>query len=1272
MLDSSAAATGGETATHGGRGGKAKGKRKNDEDENGMSSDDGGDDDDAPAGGAQAARRTARQSRSESVPIILSRLVVACPGALPALANSLQTRLKSTDLAQRLSCTRALAVVFGCGSGDTQLCNPADHKHTFTLFHGRFCDLNGTIRAAMAQWAGEFIIHYVPPRGGGGADLLPTVVDGLTQRLQDPDEVVRQASVTAACAVASSAYTRCPPETLRAVCQCLADIKPAVQQAAITGLCAVYAAYVARVGASIAGGAQVLGGPDTEVYDCLPVLLISVAAKRDAATGGQLALDALLDGRLFSTSCSPATVAACLLRAHASSDSDAKAATLIKFISLHQKSRISGARWLAARRAGRSAQEQGGGAAGATPPQQGESDGTLPDQAVQAALRELAFGWPKADAVVADLMKLHATRDGHMFRALEGLLAGDCITFGVSSAQCTSGAGVNSATALRADALRRMRAAMAGTTHHKGSTQHLATVLDQLCVKLMPQPVDARVVDHLLDRMCVLMRVGEHDQNLDDETPPEAMSPEAASALAILSAAAESVPACFGHASAALLALMRARCPEVVTAALRIVYIAAPGMLASSDAPQMARSWRAPLTALCTAGTRQQAKQAARCLAALVPGAVASVARGLLSRLPSLTDESLPSALASVAMLLATASVAAAGSPVESEEDASLTTLMAFVCNNLAHRPHMPPVRGAGNPHPVAVLAACGVKAVAFAAIPLAQHGTNKARMDAVKHVVDTLLVPLLSRDPDGAFNPNGSEASVDAVRQAAAKGLVKLALRARPDALDPPAFGALCIAVQNAAETPALRQAIRRPLLKHAALRNCMHPRSMALLALTAGGAGAADRIPPTLLARSEDAGAVAAAAAVASAVRSCVWALRSRLHKELQNRAPGAHGDEAPSLLATGPEMALFYCLWGLAQCPHVPQSAEQWASEDASPWLPHVQRPLEALLDALLSGPAGGYATQLGVAGSHKHKAGAALPQLFRMLDQIKLSAPRGLDAADALHAAAEVAEKLLNCRATANQWAASPAGFPMQTPMPKMYFQTVAPAALQVLSPNQGVGARGGGRRLLSSTFKLLLDAPTDRGNGAARKKKRPAAVRNDYAGGDSDVDDDVPAAPAPAGRTPRANANEGPKARAKDKAAAPPKKKARGDAEVHAAAGPSRRQPKRGAAMRVDLYEDDDEEEEKEVNEENAMQGVTAAPPPLRKPFTLIVDTDSDAEEDIAEDRRLGLHPYRKAAAPEQAPMPQPMEPQPVEEEDGAAEEEETGIRTTGRSARRRR
>lgn len=1229
-----------------------------------------------------AARKAPRQPRDDAVPTVLARFAAACPGALPTLASSLQHRLQSSDVVHRLICVRALGAVFDNGE---QGCSPVDHRHVFALFLGRFQDANAGVRTAMARWAGHFVVQYVPSRSNGDGPVLQ-VMECLTQRLQDADDTVRAAAVTAVCAVATSSHARCPPATLRAVCVSLRDVKPAVQHAATAGLCAAYAAYVARLGAAAAMPAS---GPESQMFDPVLGALLSAAVMQDAATGGTLTVDSLLDGRLFSAAhCSPAVVAMCLVRAHACGGGAASKAglTMAKVIALRGKPRALAARWLTMRRAGRGAQGHACTAEDAghcIESQDADGNGLsnqLPagahDQAAQDALRSLACSWPKPHAAAAELAKLHAARDGHIFRALEGLLAADCVTYGVGGmagsadkAQESPAAGVKSSSALRSDALRRLRAALGGGP--KGGSHQLVSVLDQLCAKLAPQPVDARVVAHLLDILCALTRVGEHEHEGDDDNMGVviALPIEGTSALAILQAAAEGAPACFAHSSSALLALLRARCPEVVTGTLRIIHTAASG-LGARDGQQLARTWRAPLTALCTAGDARQAKLAARCLLALLPVSVSAVASGLLARLSSLSDETLPSALASAGALLAAPEVA--GDTAENADGGSsdaLASLLSFVCDTLAHRPHNPPVRGATNPHPVAALTACGVKAVVAATLPAAQ-GAHPTQIAAAKKVVDTLLVPLLTRSHDGVLQLNGSEASVDVVRQAAAKGLVKFALRCRAEVLNPTAFAALCVAMQSTTESSALRHAIRCPLLKHAARSSPMPARCVALTALAAGVAGAADRVPQVTGA-GNDGAVVTAATVVPSAVRSCVWAIRMRLHSQQrqQRSATPQQTEELHAALAAGPEQALLYCLWGLAHCPHVPQQPEQWASADACTWLPHVQRPLEAVLDALLSGPTGACAAQLGTAGSHKHKAGAALPQLKRMLLQAKLSMPRGGGAAHVLHAAADVAEAVLTRRAAAHQWDAS-VMFPMQTPMPKHYFQMLAPGqeALQVLSPNQDAGARGArsSRCLLPPGFKLLPDAPVE---GAGTKKRRQAAMHGDDVDDDSDADseDNGTAVPTTAARMPRGKAGKG------------GAKKSRGNAAAHHAAVPPRRgQPKRAASKRVPLADGDDSNEDAgDLDQADAAPqpqpspdgspdpaALTAAAP---KRFTLMVSlsADSDAPPETEADKLL--NPVRRPAAPAPAVVPQPPTTT-----DQTVDGHDTGIRRTGRNARRRR
>jgi hypothetical protein len=1215
---------------------------------------DGDDSDDEPGHGDGLA------DGSAAVPVTLARLAAACPGTLPALAPALQALLGSTALPARLAGVRALGA---CFSGDQHSgCRPGEHRHVWSLLIGRFSDASPRVRVAVAAWAARFAAALVPHAHAGSAAAVGQVMEALGQRLKDSDDTVRAAAAAAVTAVAQVPGATGHDAVLAALSACVAsslcDIKPAVRSAASTGLTAAYAAYVARLEAR--GG----GCDDRQrgAFDPIPAAVLNAAVLEDNREGGSAAVDALLDGRLFGPApgtVAPSTVAACLVRAHAGAQTPRHGATLLKVISLRSRARTHAARWLAARQAGRS----GGGESQQLGLSGGGGDSGAPDRdspsdaAAQDALRHLAQLWPKPHAVAGDLGKLHAARDGHIFRAIQGLLQGDCLCWGTPPNAPVSAA------ALRGDATRRVRAAL-GTTGTKGGGAQVAAVLDALCAKLSPQPVDAGVLAHLL----VLLRAeagcaGDDAEEEDGEGM--VLSQQGASCLALLQAAAEGMPAVFAGATPHLLALLRCRCPAAVTGALRLASAASKG-LAHGQTPQaLSRAWRAPLTALCTAGDAKQAKLAARCLVALAPSSLGSTTDALLAALPRLSAEALPAGLVSAAALLA-----ARCCVDEETEERGVGPLQAFVCTTLAHR------------HSTTHLLPTAVKALVAAALTPAA-GTNADSVRAAKTLVDDLLVPLLSGDT-GLLSLAACDAPAAlAVRCAAAKGLTKLALRYRLEALVPAAFGAMCTAVQSSAESPALRAAVRAPIMKAAARSLPIHARCLALLALTAGGAGAGDRCDAAP--GSGGKATTTAGAAVPASVLSAVWAIRTKLHLQAQTQAP-AHGDAAPGVpgaaLTQGPEQALFYCLWGLAHCPHLPASPHDWATSDPRAWLHHVQRPLEALLLPLLSAPPEAHAARLGQA---KAKAGASLPQLMRQVCQVKLSQARECEAPGAVHAAADVAEAVLYRAAAANKWDAA-ALFPVQTPMPKLYFQVGAAHgdALQALNPNAAQHQGASGRSLLPPGFKLLPDAPAD-GDGAAKKRGRPAD--DDASDGE---EEERPGRAADTDAAPKARPPRKGLAAAKAGAKAPPAKKARGPA-----AAPRRAQPKRGATKATLLADSDDDDTRDENNTEDtapaprakgkaaatprakavrapaddAMQ-VDAPPAKVPKHFTLMVSLSKDSDEETETTADRALNPVRRAnAPPAAAPEQEAMVPLP-EAQDG--DEAETGVRMTGRNARRRR
>ena len=1073
---------------------------------------------------AAAPRVTSSDPLVRALPALVVALSALWPGMLLTLSPAFDAALSGDD-ARRAQAVSVLGALFAAPRSAAA----GEYRQLFAAFLARFRDRSPAIREAMARWAGTFLVAFTPRHklnaiaapppdtpacGDGDASCTPLgeVCLRLETTLRDYESNVRAAAGASVAAVAASHPARVPARLLALACNLLLDKKTALRRDMLRSLAAAYAAYAGRDCRGAPGVAPPAHA--AALFDALPgALLCACATDPDL---GRTTAESLLDGGLVPHSLTPEAAADVWARAHAAADATG-AKAIEAAIRLRAEARSAAATWLQARRAQRAAEAAVGkhdddemgddtddtaaGRAGATPHVSAAAAGALVDRGLVA----LSRCFPSPPDALAALRKLHAARDGHIFRALEGLLGGDVSLYGSAGAAPVPPAAV----ALRTDAQRRL-----------GAKHPAAETMKALCVKIAPAPLDAAAIGVLLARIAAAApsRAGDSDDSGDEDGhgDQDALPCEVTSALALLVASASGAPALFATSLPALLPLLvpprHAAAPRRASAlldgALRVLQAAAPGLRGMPAAATPAL--RAALTTLATCGSVRQAKRSAAALVTLQRDAAPALAAGLLDALPQLCDDAAAPALGALGAL-------AAAAPDIAEPH--VVAMQRFVTHALLPRVLSAPPRGpaAGGVHPVVALKARGVTALARACSPLLHLSLSVTPAAAVRAsaLVKDVLEPLLrASGPLYAAASGGAtlgSPNACALRAAAARALLKLARFRHDAALPPSAFEALAASALDAA--PAVRAAVLAPLLKAARTRRLPSVRVCSLLPLALS---AAERDDPK---------GTGVAGEARRALAAFVDTMRANADSDT---ATGAAATASRPPVTRAPEFMLMYLLWALSRHPAVPATPAAALTAKCDTWLAVVQPPLRALCDALLS-PArpqlGAFVSAPSGSSTMTPSAGASLPLLLKLARAVKMAE----DASDAsrnyaLYALADVTSALLVRTARAKGWDTT-AQCAVSAPLPSRYFTIAAAPRLGPLSPAAAAGNVARPRpsaSFLPAHFALLPDeethAPSAQGaarpKASPRKRRRAAAAARDS--DDSDDDDErepVPRRPA---------------------------------------------------------------------------------------------------------------------------------------------------------------
>ena len=464
-----------------------------------------------------------------------------------------------------------------------------DFAHYLSQFLRRFGDKSAEIRAEMCRWASRFASVAASPLDAATDEELSGY---LEDRLLDYDEKVRAAAVAAVCDVAESSPQMVDAALLQAVGERVLDKKASVRHLVLKRLGGVYRAYVARFADVETPRAE------SQRFDWIPSALLKGCAQPDVRH--HVVEPILAD--LF-----PPRVSAerrSLFWLQALCKMDAHAAKAFSFM-LRAKAAAQAdvSEYLALRQNSRSANEKEGPAAAR-------------EGAFERAFAAVARHFPDATKAVAHVERLHAMKDGNVFRGLATLLKPETTA-------------AESETIAR-DILKRV-----------GSKSPAYEWTRLLLVKVAQQPFGREHARKVLDVVAGAAK-------------DPASSGSLTSALDHLVQMAHSAPRAFHGTAKELSSLVADRDDAVVAAACRI---AADAALSCLDGPGAHKAKICDrLKALCVEGTRAQAKHATRALAKLAAAGGAgkdhlrAVFEGVVdaARDDDLLDSNLPAALATM------------------------------------------------------------------------------------------------------------------------------------------------------------------------------------------------------------------------------------------------------------------------------------------------------------------------------------------------------------------------------------------------------------------------------------------------------------------------------------------------------------------------------------------------------------------------------------------------------------------------------------------------
>jgi sister-chromatid-cohesion protein PDS5 len=427
-----------------------------------------------------------------------------------------------------------------------------DFAHYLTQFLRRFQDKKPEVRVEMLKWASAFVLNSECD----DAAIENVVVSHFKERLYDFEEKVRVAAVAAVSDIAEVKPNAIDGEMLRSLGERMRDKRASVRHPVMKRLGAVYRAFAGRHADAETPAAEAAR------FDWIPSTLLKGCAQADVMHHGvEPVIVDLFPARVsverrsmfwLSALCKQDEHASkalcCILRNKTYAQRDVRA-----YLDLRTKSRAS-------------QMSQG----------TGEELADVSADDFTRAIHAIACHFPDQTKAVASMEKVHAMKDGNIFRGFSSLLKPE-----LSAAECTS---------ITDDVLKRIGS--------KSATYEFAKLL---MIKIAQQPFGREHVRKVLD---IVAAAAKHKNATGSMTAAlEHLVQLAGSAPHIFQGVAKELSSLIFHADA-----------SVVTAACKIT-ADAPNCLAGAGSRQAKICERLKL--LCVEGTRTQAMHAAATLAKL-------------------------------------------------------------------------------------------------------------------------------------------------------------------------------------------------------------------------------------------------------------------------------------------------------------------------------------------------------------------------------------------------------------------------------------------------------------------------------------------------------------------------------------------------------------------------------------------------------------------------------------------------------------------------------
>jgi sister-chromatid-cohesion protein PDS5 len=685
---------------------------------------------------------------------VLEALAVVDSTALVTVWPTIMEELQNDDAEPRAKAVK----LFGRALATPGSTVAKDYAHYLTQFLRRFGDKLPEIRVEMCGWGAQFLAAGA----AGDAAVAEEIAGYLEDRLIDYEEKVRIAAVSAVCDVAETTPRAVDPELLMAVGERMLDKKANVRQLALKRLGSVYRAYVARF-AEVETPSE-----ESQRFDWVPSALLRGCAQPDIR---HHAVEPVLVD-LFSARVSVERRSLFWLQALCKMDD--RAAKAFNFmLRAKQAVQTDMRRYLELRQTSRAMRASQGG---------GDGEAGVSEEEFKRAFAALAKHFPEPGKAAGFAEKLHAMKDGNVFRGIATLLKPE-----TSAVETLS---------VSQDILKRV-----GGKHPAHDWMRL------LLVKISQQPFGNEHVRKVLEIV-----VG---------ASKEKSAGSLTSALEHLVQLAHSAPQAFVGTAKELAGLITHRDAAVVTAACRIVASAATCL----DGPGVHKIKVCErLKVLCVEGTAAQAKHAARTLAKLA--AAGGTAKGYLkdvyervvedARDDDLLDSNLPAALATIQVV---------GQEASGLYFEHLRDIESYIVDRLLARPLPKHASRAGSSVSAAAeMQARGLKALAKGCCTGAAGNTEAA--EYVQRVLDVMGKVLAETDPTRC----GVGADRTHLRVAAAKATLVVARLHHPS-VTPQLFVAVSLVAEEAPETMIAK-------LQHGIVAHGLHQAYAAPVALVAGRA--------------------------------------------------------------------------------------------------------------------------------------------------------------------------------------------------------------------------------------------------------------------------------------------------------------------------------------------------------------------------------------------------------------------------------------------------